>query len=332
MTFEGNFARIRCGHNYSFTIPIAPASTNASIRESENPRTLLKTSLEITESATVIGIISEKMARSSSETDMSLKLTKTSIQEITVVITQTSKNTEAALVKAKAGQKAAFEGFGVVQEFEKAMKAVTDSNKKLIVIQQVVDKIEAKTQVIGEIVFNTRLLSFNASIEAEQAREGGRCFAVVATHVGKLADVSGGAANEISVFLQRSKSLVSETISETGAKADVGERISVICGEVFEKITDNIKEMEQKVTAIYRDTENQESGINKTSTVIDTLCEISYQNTQLAVQATQKAVSLQDQAGVLRTRIAALEEIIGEKKLEETTEKIALQSVDTEAA
>lgn len=274
---------------------------------------LVKTSHDVTESATVIGILTEKMARSSSETDMSLKLTKSSIEEITIVIRKTSKNTESALVKAKAGQKAAFEGLGVVQEFEKAMKAVADSNQKLVVIQQVVDKIEAKTQVIGDIVFKTRLLSFNASIEAEQAKEGGRCFAVVAAHVGKLADVSGGAASEISVFLQRSKSLVSNTISETGEKADVGERISVICGEVFEKITENIKEMEQKVTAIYSDTENQESGIKKTSAVIDTLCNVSFQNTQLAVQATQMAVSLQDQAGALRARIEALENFIGEK-------------------
>lgn len=277
---------------------------------------LRKSSLELTEAAAVIGIVSEKLARSSSETDVSLQSTRSSIQEITVVIKQTSKNTDSALIKAKAGQKAAFEGLGVVQQFEKAMKDVADSNKKLEVIQQVVDKIDAKTQIIGEIVFSTRLLSFNASIEAEKAQVNGRCFAVVAAHVGKLADVSGGAAKEISGFLQKSKTLVSNTISETGAKADVGERISVICGEVFEKITDNIKEMEQKVSAIYSDTENQESGMAKTSAVIDSLCHISTQNTQLANQANQMAASLQVQAVGLRSNIAALEAIIDEKKIE----------------
>ena len=207
------------------------------------------------------------------------------------------------------------------------MKDVAESNKKLEIIREAVDKIEVKTQAIGDIVFQTRLLSFNASIEAEQAHVNGRSFAVVATHVGKLADVSGGAANEIAIFLQESKSLVANTISETATKADVGERISVICGEVFEKITDNIKEMEQKISAIYNDTREQEVGIKRTASVIINLSDVSFQNTQLAKQASEMAEFLQNQASSFHTKLLSLENIIGVIVPEETQKNAEEQKI-----
>lgn len=272
---------------------------------------LLQSAVELTESGAEINVLSQKLAASSNETDASLQSTMGSIEQITQVIAQTTKNAENGLAKAKESQEEAAEGQVVVQQFEKAMTDINESNKKLETIRDVVHQIEVKTEVIDDIVFQTKLLSFNAAIEAARAGEHGKGFAVVADEIGKLAEVSGGAANEIGVLLHESTNRVGTTIEETEAKAQAGQRISTVCAEVFDKIADNIKEMAGMVSAIATAAEEQERGIKQTSVAINNLSEVSTQNTQLAQQAQEMASFLQNQAASLRTNISSLEDIIG---------------------
>lgn len=272
---------------------------------------LLQSAVELTESGAEINLLSQKLAASSTETDASLQSTMGSIEQISAVIAQTTKNAENGLVKAKESQEEAAEGQIVVQKFEKAMADINESNMKLETIRNVVHQIEVKTEVIDDIVFQTKLLSFNAAIEAARAGEHGRGFAVVADEIGKLAEVSGGAADEIGVLLHESTSRVDTTIAETGAKAQAGQSISKVCAEVFDKITNNIREMAGMVTAIANASEEQERGMKQTSIAINNLSDVSNQNTQLAQQAQQMAGFLQNQAVSLKTNITALENIIG---------------------
>ena len=272
---------------------------------------LLQSAVELTESGAEINLVSQKLAVSSTETDASLQSTMGSIEQISAVIAQTTKNAENGLVKAKESQDEAAEGLVVVQSFEKAMADINESNKKLELIRDVVHQIKVKTEVIDDIVFQTKLLSFNAAIEAARAGDHGKGFAVVSDEIGKLAAVSGGAADEIGVLLHQSTSQVDSTIAETGSKARAGERISMACADVFGKITINIQEMAVMVTAIANAAEEQELGMKQTSLAINNLSEVSNQNTQLAQQAQEMAGFLKNQAVSLKTNITALEEIIG---------------------
>ena len=126
---------------------------------------LLKSAVELTESGSEINLLSQKLAVSSTETDASLQSTMGSIEQISAVIAQTTKNAENGLSKAKESQDEASEGQVVVQSFEKAMTDINESNRKLETIRNVVRQIEEKTEVIDDIVFQTKLLSFNAAIE-----------------------------------------------------------------------------------------------------------------------------------------------------------------------
>lgn len=272
---------------------------------------LLQSAVELTESGSEINLLSQKLAASSTETDASLQSTMGSFEQISTVIAQTTRNAENGLIKAKESEEEAAEGQVVVQKFEQAMADINESNKKLETIRDVVRQIEVKTEVIDDIVFQTKLLSFNAAIEAARAGEHGKGFAVVADEIGKLAEVSGGAANEIGVLLHESTSQVDITIAETGSKAQAGQRISKVCAEVFDKITNNIREMAGMVSSIAHAAEEQEQGMKQTSIAINNLSEVSNQNTQLAQQAQAMAGFLQNQAVSLKTNITSLENIIG---------------------
>ena len=83
---------------------------------------------------------------------------------------------------------------------------VDESSNIIISLNQLIEEIGQITNIIGQIVDQTSLLSLNASIEAARAGEQGRGFAVVADEVRKLAEESGEAAKKISNIIKKIQS------------------------------------------------------------------------------------------------------------------------------
>lgn len=95
-----------------------------------------------------------------------------------------------------------------------------ESTNKLNNTQVQMEAIRKKIQVINEIVFQTKILSFNASVEAAKAGEHGKGFAVVAEEIGNLARMSGESASQITQIVQQSTSEISQTIYESSQTSE----------------------------------------------------------------------------------------------------------------
>lgn len=68
-----------------------------------------------------------------------------------------------------------------------------------------VEDISSKSKVVHDIAFKTKVLSFNASVEAERAGARGRGFSIVAQEMKRLAEISGKAAEEIGSIVERTR-------------------------------------------------------------------------------------------------------------------------------
>src|SRR3954468_23516662 len=115
----------------------------------------------------------------------------------------------------KASQQAD-ERLKTVQRLQSAMAAIKESNDLLNDLKTSFQAIQNKTRVINDIVFKTKLLSFNASIEAARAGQYGKGFSVVAEEVGRLAQTSGKAAKEIEALLSESRKKSTAAIEVVG--------------------------------------------------------------------------------------------------------------------
>jgi len=97
----------------------------------------------------------------------------------------------------------------------------------LIAMVALMEDVASKSQVINDIVFQTKLLSFNASVEAARAGEMGKGFSVVAEEVGNLASSSGSAAIEINNLVEDARSRISEISQSLQGRIQVlGEKSS----------------------------------------------------------------------------------------------------------
>ncbi len=143
---------------------------------------------------------------------------------------------------------------GRIKEIEELIEANSANNQKLYENFEALTKIAENSvkkvtdtkdtvKVIQDIAMNTRILGFNASIEASRAKESGKGFGVIAQEVRSLADVSKSSADKIV-----------DTIQAIGADTDEIAHYIKTTSEIVQKnieytrsIAELLKEISQKI-------------------------------------------------------------------------------------
>lgn len=93
------------------------------------------------------------------------------------------------------------------RELVRSMEGLSDSTQRS---RQEVEKTDKIVSYISNVSMQTKLLGFNASVEASRAREYGAGFNVIAQEIRKLADQSQTQSMEIDKIIGTVKSMVSD--------------------------------------------------------------------------------------------------------------------------
>lgn len=258
-----------------------------------------------------------KISESSTQQAASLQETVASVEEISAMVAKNAANAKAseelALKSSVAVEKGKVKTKNMLSSIEEISKTneITASNMQRInhefeEVVSIINNIATKTQVINEIVFQTRLLSFNASVEAARAGEAGKGFAVVAEEIGNLAQMSGNAASEITSLLQESvgkvtttvngsKDLLIKMINESKNKVEGGKKTSIECAEVLEEILDHVGNVNLMIQEISTASKEQAIGIEEINKAMIELDSATHSSSSVAVQSAKTAKELMEE-------------------------------------
>ncbi|MBC7466294.1 MAG: methyl-accepting chemotaxis protein [Bdellovibrio sp.] len=292
-------------------------------------------SASLDESTKTVGNAAEEIASSSQSLSQAttqqaaaLEQTAAAIEEMSSMVSKSSENAKSASDSSVASKNNAEKGKEVVEQMihsmseidasnNNIMNQINHSNSEIESIVRVIQEIGTKTKVINDIVFQTKLLSFNASVEAARAGENGKGFAVVAEEVGKLAQMSGNAAKEITTLLdgsiQKVESIVNETkrsvevlIAEGKAKVQTGTEVANQCSHVLNEIVNSVTGVASMAEEIAAASREQAQGVAEITKAMQQLDQMTQQNAATSEQSANAAESLSEQAVSLKSIVNTL--------------------------
>lgn len=254
---------------------------------------------------------SSQLANSSTEQASSVEETSASVEEIAGMVGTNVQKAQECAEQAKVVSSSSKAGNRSIMQLLDSMKEISKSNDKIQELVRIIEEIGDKTSVIDEIVFQTKLLSFNASVEAERAGENGRGFAVVAQEVGSLAQMSGKAAADISLIVKNSIVSAESITKENKNKVDAGEEVAASAASILGEITTSSDAVAQNIAEILSSSQESSTGINQINIAIGTLDEVTQNNAAASEEVASSSEVLNEQARVLDDIIVELGNLVG---------------------
>lgn len=243
---------------------------------------LINETEKINTAATNLEITSADLSELTKKQNSAIAQTAASMEEMSSMLTQTSKHSAHNMSIVEEGQLGARNGMEAINQMLAAMDSIQASNAKLEAISNLIVKIANKTKIINEIVSETRLLSFNASIEAARAGVHGKGFAVVAEEVGKLATMSGSSANEIRELLESSTIEVAHVVADIKDRIITGKNIFKECETSFENMKSILDKINEATKVIVSSTKEQELGVKQTTAAMRQMDHVTKRNSTIA--------------------------------------------------
>ncbi len=291
---------------------------------------------DVQNSSQLVNLVSNNLSRSVEAQAASITESVTAMDEISAMIQNNDKSASSAADLSERTKQSAKSGKETVGQMLSEMKSISksydeiqttsDRNKEDInKIVDVINQIANKTQVINDIVFQTKLLSFNASVEAARAGESGKGFAVVAEEIGKLAEMSGNASNDIEKMLKDSQSQVKSLAELTTTniqniitngrdKIHTGNEVANQCMLELEKIQTCAQDLDHSINEISTAIKEQSIGVEEVNSALKQLNDATHESTDMSIKSKNASNALKEQAHELRVTIQGLRKILGSKK------------------
>lgn len=202
---------------------------------------------------------------------------ETLIRETTASVSEIKQTADIVSDNARIVADAAYIAVNISEDGQRAVNDSIDGVKRIKEqIESIAEKIvelNGKTQVISRIISaveditkQSKILAFNASIEASKAGDYGKGFAVVANEIKNLSEESKESTRKISDLINEIQELTNTVVmmTEQGSKiADQGFSLSQLAGETIEKLAFSIQNSSEAALQITSSAIEQKTGMEQ---------------------------------------------------------------------
>ena len=178
--------------------------------------------------------VSQSMAAAVEEMSSSVAEITSTMEELSASSTQIAEHSQSVVDVANLTLESSKKGAGAMHNLQLRMADIhTDSENSLQEILQLGSKSKAISKVmdlIKTLADQTKLIAFNAALEASSAGESGKRFSVVASEIRRLADSVTDSTHEIEDRIQEIQDAINRLVitSEKGASSiELGMQVSV---------------------------------------------------------------------------------------------------------
>jgi methyl-accepting chemotaxis protein len=242
---------------------------------------------------------STEIAAGATQQASSIEETASSLEEMSGMVENNVTNARKGVDLSNEVKDSSSKGNEAMQNLQQSMGEILKSNEQIENLVKVIGNIGEKTQVMDEIVFQTKLLSFNASVEAERAGEHGRGFAVVAQEVGNLAQMSGKAAQEIAEIVKDSIKSADKITNENKSKVESGNTFVKDAASILKSIMESSVTVTDGSKQVLTASEDQSNGIKQINKAMSELDKVTQTNAGLTDDLSSQADGMKEALDVL---------------------------------
>ena len=278
---------------------------------------------QTTESITMVAQSMEGMTSETAEEEKTVQILESRVQIMQEKMAELNKTTvEMEKIAADSANSAAV-GKAKVDAAIEVMKNIA---KQVSSSVQVVGELGRRSDEIGQIVETisgiagqTNLLALNAAIEAARAGEHGRGFAVVAEEVRKLAEQSGGAAENITKLIatiQKDTSSAVESIEQGNQSVKEGTQSVADTGRAFHDIETQTEKLTENVNKSLENIGEVDASNDEIKTAVDRVKKMTIKSSEhagsISAATQEQSATMHEVADASRTLAELASELQGE--------------------
>lgn len=193
----------------------------------------------------------------------------------------------------------------MVQQMDTIDKAVGVSLDNISELKNSMERINEALADITTIANQTNLLALNASIEAARAGEQGKGFTVVASEIGKLADMSNRTVKKIVEIIEEiinATNITHEQVSGGKAAVNLG-------NQFISNVKSSFINLEQSLEAIIDGVDKEDGMINEISSSFDAIME---QLESISAVSEEHAASTEEVLAAIETQFDLISKVTNE--------------------
>ncbi len=229
-------------------------------------------------SSSQIAVTIEQQERIASQQLYAVERTATTMDELGESSRACASQAEAAAFGAKQALALTVGGRQAVDNTLKEMATLKQNveaiEKQILLLSEQTHRIGNISSLVSDLANQTNMLAINAAIEAWRAGESGKGFAIVATEIRQLADLSKESASNINALVTDIQTAINSTtiVTNEGAETvDIGVKIALKTAEAFAGVAEAIERIVLNSQQISFTAKNQAIAIQDVFQVVNSL-------------------------------------------------------------